>query len=67
MIQFVKKTSDQNAIFGISSHQTTLLVHKRPICFRKEANKTLHELNLLLATHLLPNETASRMIKCCDE
>lgn len=51
---------------AVHGQSTKDFIHKLQIS-RKEANETLYWLNLLKATDFLPVETASKLIKLCDE
>lgn len=51
---------------AVHGQSTKDFIHKLQIS-RKEANETLYWLNLLQATDFLQIETASKLIRLCDE
>jgi len=51
---------------AVHGQSTKDFIHKLQIS-RKEANETLYWLNLLRATDFLKPETASKLIRLCDE
>ena len=55
-----------NVSEAVHGQSTKDFIHKLKIS-RKEANETLYWLKLLRATDFLAQETASKLIKLCDE